>query len=124
MVSRGTTWVLFFDPYGMISAVGIGTYELASPRTNLLHLLDDLRFEIPRQDEDVVWLQRIDRLRRPDRQSGAGQEEALFVGRAIDGEFQKVRAYSAVVEQRVAFGGRAIADDRLPFALQADEQRQ
>ena len=57
-----------------------------------------------------------------DRDVGPGEEPALLVGVAVDGEVEQVRADAAVVEQRVALARRAVAGDPLALAAPLDEE--
>ena len=64
-----------------------------------------------------------ERLRRADRDVRAGQEVALLVRVAVDRVVEEVGADAAVVEQRVALGRRAVADDRAcPARLSVDQE--
>ena len=69
--------------------------------------------QVPRQDQHDVGLVRADALRRADRDVRARQQVALLVRVEVDGVVEEVRADAAVVEQRVALGRRAVADDPL-----------
>ena len=53
-----------------------------------------------------------------------GSELALLVRVAVDRVVEEVRADAAVVEQRVALAGRAVAGDRLPARLASMQERQ
>ena len=86
--------------------------ELAAPSADVAHLLDDLVLEVPRQDQDVVGLERVDRVDRMDRDVHAGREPAVLVRVAIDRELEEVGADPAVVQKRVALARRAVAADR------------
>src|SRR5690606_36277446 len=98
--------------------------ELAAPGGDVAHLLDDLVLEIPRQDQDVVGLARVDRLDLVDRDVHARREASVLVRIAIDGEFHEVSADAAIVQQRVALPGSAVAADDLALVLRLDQERQ
>ena len=53
---------------------------------------------------------------------GPGQEQALLVRVAVDREVEEVGADAAVVEERVALSGRAVAGDPLAGSLQPDQE--
>src|SRR5882724_1252559 len=91
--------------------------ELGPPRPGVRELLHDLVLEVPRQDEDVVRLLGVDLVGREARDVRTGQEPAVLVGIAIDGEVDEVGADTAVVEQGVALAGSAVAGDPLAAAL-------
>src|SRR5260221_14033708 len=57
-----------------------------------------------------------------DRDMRARQELALLVRAAIHRVIDEIAAYAAVVEQRIALRGRAVADDRLASSLGFDEE--
>src|SRR5215207_10053662 len=99
----------------MISVLGIDDRhigdrddELAAPGADVTHLLDDLVLEVPRQDQDVVGLELVERLDRMDRDVHAGGEPAVLVRVAIDRELEEVGADPAIVQKRVALARRAI----------------
>ena len=52
----------------------------------------------------------------------ARQENTLFVGVPIDGEFDEVCAYAAVVRNRVAFSRGSVSDNALALSLGLDEE--
>ena len=64
----------------------------------------------------------LERLGMADRDVGAGQELALLVGVAVDRELEQVGADAAVVEQRVALAGGAVAGDALAVAAALDQE--
>ena len=103
---------------------GIGTTKLAAPLADVAHLLDDLVLQVPGQDQDVVGPGLVDRLDRLDRDVHARREAAVLVGVAVDREVEEVGADAAVVEQRVALAGRAVAADPLALLLGRDQERQ
>ena len=82
--------------------------------------ISSLRFH--GQDQDVVGTSLLERLRMPDRDVGPGQELALLVRVAVDRELEQVGADAAVVEQRVALAGRAVAGDPLALASACDQE--
>src|SRR5216684_1211828 len=85
-------------------------------------LLDDLLFQIPRENQHVVRVRLANVLRRIDGNVRAWEELAVFVRVPVHSVFQKVSADAAVVEQRVALAGSAVARHSLPFAPGADEE--
>ncbi len=99
-----------------------GNNELRAPGRDVVHLLDDLVLEVPRQDQDVVRLSLVDRIDRPDRNVHARREAAVLVGVAIDREVEEVGSDGAIVEQRVALARRAISADRFAFVLGRDQE--
>ena len=87
-------------------------HEPAAPLAHERELLHDLVPQVPGQDEDQVGLGLADGVRRAG--SGmcdAGQVVALLVRVEVARVLDEVRADAAVVEQRVALGGRAVAGD-------------
>src|SRR5579859_8184948 len=83
--------------------------ELAAPRADARHLLDDLVFEVPGQHEHVVGLRLENPLRRVDRHAHSRDEPALLMWTAVDGVREQVRADAAIVEQRGGLCGCAVA---------------
>src|SRR5262245_23710661 len=90
-----------------------GHDELPSPGADDALLAHDLLFQIPRQDENEVGPGLGYALRRQDRDPCAGREAALLVWIAIHRVVEEIGADAAVVEQRVALAGSAIADHGL-----------
>ena len=87
----------------------------------MAHLLHDFILEVPRQDQNVVWLGLVDRFDWVDRNVHAWRVAAVLVRVAIDGEIQEIGADTGVVEERVALSRRAIAANALSFRLGLDE---
>src|SRR6266705_75388 len=98
--------------------------KLAAPFSDVGGLRADLILQVPRQDQHVVRARFADFFRSQDRDPRAGGELALLVGVGVDGEVEKVGSDAAVVQQRVAFAGRAVADYFLATLLGVDQERQ
>jgi hypothetical protein len=98
--------------------------ETSAPGTDALELAADLALEIPRQDQDIVRTELHQRLRRYHRDVGTGQELALLVGISVRHQRDIPARDAAEVEQRVAFGGRAIRRHALRVALRPCEKLQ
>src|SRR5215210_26868 len=96
--------------------------EAGAPLARVGELLDDLRPQVPGQDEDVVGPRLGEALGRLDRDVGAGQPHPLLIWIAVDGVLEKVGADPAVVEERVALSGGAVARDDLALSARADEE--
>src|SRR5690606_3676067 len=79
-----------------------GDDELSPPLPHEGFLLDDLRLEVPRQDQHVVGPRLADALGRADRDACPGQEVALLLRVPVDGVVDEIAADPAVVEQGVA----------------------
>src|SRR3954452_18131935 len=67
-----------------------GQDEPATPLADERELLHDLLAQVPRKDQHQVRSDLAQPLRRVDRDVCAGQEEALLVRAAVDGERQQV----------------------------------
>ena len=87
-----------------------------------LLLREDFVSEIPREQQCVIKFEFEQFLRRHNRDVRAGSEAAMFVGAAVGDKIQRVRADAVVIQQRAAFGRRAVSDDALAFLLQLGEQ--
>src|SRR3954451_3400408 len=90
----------------------------------MAHLSDNLLFQIPRQDEQIVGTGLLDRRYRIDRDVRARRVAAMLVGIAVHGEIEEVRSNTAVVEQGIAFAGRAIGAYLGTFILALNEKRE
>src|ERR1044071_8917493 len=99
-----------------------GDDEFAAPFANFVHLIDDLLFEIPGQDEDVIGFRFKDFSGSEDRNMSAREELALLVRVAIDGVVEEIGADTAIIEQSVTFSGSAIARDAFALASGIDEE--
>src|SRR5262245_35977395 len=86
------------------------------------HLLHDFVPDVPRQDEDEVWLRFIDLLWWKDRNVSARRDLAVLVRIAVDRVIEEVGSNAAVVEQRISLAGSTIAGDRLSFTFRVDEK--
>src|SRR5437899_42028 len=104
--------------------VGRGHDESPAPLPDEAHLLDDLRLEVPREDEEEVRLTAPHVIRLADRDVCSREVSPLLVRVEIDGEVDEVGPDAAVVEQRVSLGRRSVADDALPRVLRIDEEGQ
>src|SRR5260221_14540399 len=91
-------------------------HEAAAPFADMAHLRDHLVLDVPRQDQHVVGPGIADMLGGENRDVRSGQELALLVRAAVDRVLQLARAQPAVVEQRIAFGWRAVTDHALALA--------
>ena len=96
--------------------------EAPAPFADVRVLLGDLLAQVPRQDEHDVRARLAQRLERPDRDVRARQKLALLVRVGVDGVVEEVGAHAAVVQERVALGGGAVARDRLALALEVDQE--
>ncbi len=85
-----------------------GRHETSAPFLNVIMLGMNLRFDIPRKDEHIVWPAFLENLRSEDRDMTTGHEQPLFVGGCVNAEIEKFRAYAAIVEQGVALGRRTV----------------
>src|SRR6185369_8874059 len=90
----------------------------------MAHLLDNLLLQVPRQNEDVVGLGRVDRIHGQDRNMHPRRELAVLVRIAIDGEIEEVGSNPAIVEERIALAGSSISADSLAGLLDPDQERQ
>src|SRR6266404_2961844 len=90
----------------------------------MAHLLQDLLPEIPRQDQNIVGSNGIDRLNRSNWNMYARRESPVLVRIAINGEVEEVDAHAAIVEECVAFARRAVAANSLASFFDVDETRQ
>ena len=88
----------------------------------MAHLAHDFGLQVPRQDEQIVGPCLIDGLDRMDGNVHAGREAAVLIRIAIDREVEEILADAAIVEQRVALPGRAVAADPLALSLQVDQR--
>ena len=93
-----------------------GDDEAGSPVAGVGELRHDLPLEVPRQDQDVVGPLLFERIRMADRDVRPRQEQSLLVRVAIDRELEQVGTNAAVVKQRVALAGSAVASDPLTLA--------
>ena len=98
--------------------LGRPDHEPAAPLADVGQLLHDLVPQVPGQDEHVVRARLADA--PPARGSGCacpGRKRPCLCGLRSTVYVEQVAADAAVVEQRVALGRRAVADD--PLALRA-----
>ena len=98
--------------------------ETAAPSSDDAHLLDDLVLEIPWQQQHVIGSSLGDGIGCQDRNAVTRQITALLEDIAIDCEFDNIRSDAAIVQQRIALGGRAIGGDGGATLLQGNEKRQ
>ena len=84
---------------------------------------EDFVRKIPSEQQSVIGFALEQLLRRHDGNVRAGREAALLVSAAVGDKIQRVRAHAVVVQQRAAFGGRAVGGDAFAFLLQLGEQR-
>ena len=96
--------------------------ELRAPLRGVGELRADLAREVPGQDHDHVGPRLGDPLGRVDRDVRPRRVLALLVRVPVDRVVEEVRPDAAVVEQRVALAGRAVADDLLALAPQPDQE--
>src|SRR5690606_39324812 len=52
-----------------------GNHELAAPLANVRHLLHDFGFDVPREDQDVIWAGVTNHVGMPDRDMRSRQED-------------------------------------------------
>src|SRR4051812_33166118 len=90
----------------------------------MAHLPDNLLLQIPRQDENVVRLRRVDRLHGKNRNMHPGRKLPVLVGIPIDSEIEKVSSNPAIVEERIALARSSISADSLTGLFDPDQQRQ
>ena len=106
-------------PGSMTVACGIGTISFAPHSRDVRELRRDLVDEVPRQDE-----RRSRAASSAMRSTGwigmcvPGVYDALLVRVPVDGVVEEVGADPAVVEERVALAGRAVARDLLALATE------
>src|SRR5581483_3695828 len=98
--------------------------EACAPAAHVSQLLDDLVFNVPRQDQNEVRFGLVYGLRRQNRDMSTRSELAVLVRVTVDGIVDEIRADTAVVEQRVAFARRSVADNRFARAFGLDEKVQ
>ena len=70
---------------------------------------------VPGQNQHVIRPGLFDFVRMIDGNMSSGQEAPLLVGASIDGIVDEIGPDAAVIEERVSFGRRPVADDRLPL---------
>src|SRR5947209_1277051 len=101
---------------------GDGDDEFATPFADFMHLIDDLLFEVPRQNKHVVGLRFKDFAGSEDRNVSAREELALFVWITVDGAVEEIGPDTAIIEESVTFSGSAIAGDAFALAFGIDEE--
>src|SRR5215831_16321118 len=82
--------------------------ELGVPVADVGELSHNLVLQIPRQEQHVVGPGLGNLFRREDRNVRAGQIFPLLIGVTINRIVQEIGSDTTIVEQRVAFAGRAV----------------
>src|SRR5262249_9218868 len=96
--------------------------ELAAPFTDVLSLGRDLAPQVPGQDQDVVRTCGADLRRIEDGDVRSGRVATLFQRACVHGVVQEVGADAAIIQERVALAGGAVARNRLARALRPNEK--
>src|SRR5215831_16038390 len=103
---------------------GDGKDQPAAPRPDVVKLSGDFVFEVPGQNENIVGPGFGEALGRIDRDMGAREELPLLHRAPVNGVREKVRADTAVVEQRVALARGAVPGDGSAVARRGEQKRQ
>ena len=98
--------------------------ELAAPLGDVGKLLGQLGLEVPRQRQHDVGPVLVDLSRIVDRNACSRREATVLVRIAVDGVLEQIAADTAVVEQRVALTGCAVADDPLALGVAVEQEAQ
>jgi hypothetical protein len=99
-----------------------GYDESTAPIADKAHLGADLILQVPGQDEHVVRPGIADLIRRENGNMRARRVFALLVRVAIDRVVDEIGTDAAIVEQRIAFARRAVADKGFAVALRLDQE--
>ena len=91
--------------------------EFSTPLTDARHLLHDLLFQIPGQNQQIIRLRFKDPFGSVDRNAAAWQKPILLMRIAINHIGDIIRPRAAEIEQGIALRGSAIANDRLTLFL-------
>src|SRR6266404_344499 len=91
----------------------------------MAHLSDDLIFQIPRENKQIIRPHLIDSRHRINRNVHSGRVASMFVGIAIDCKIEKIRADATIVEQCIPFTGSTISAylRTLLFAFNQEQQK-
>src|SRR5271170_1166699 len=101
---------------------GNRNYELATPLANKGILLHDFIFEIPGENQQVIWPGFPDAIRGVDRDVRPWQEFPLLVRAAVDRIVEKIGSNPAIIQQRIPFARSAVARDLFPRTLGLDQE--
>src|SRR5205085_7130977 len=101
-----------------------GHQELSTPCADSAELRNDLSFEIPWENEDVVRSGVEQALRRQNRNVSSGKVLPVLMGTTIHCEVQKVGPDSAEVEKSVSLARRSVSDDPLSRSLRTNKEFQ
>src|SRR6267143_1658274 len=96
--------------------------KLSSPLSNIADLIHDFVFKIPWQDQHIIRLCFSDHFRRENRDVRTGEKLALLIRIAINGIVNKIAAYAAIVQQRIAFPRRPVPNDRFPLPFDFNQE--
>ena len=89
-----------------------GRDEPGAPLPGMRKLVRDLFTEVPRKNDNEIGLLRLNPLRCHDRDMAPWQIPALLVRTQVGNELDQLVSFdSTIVEQGVAFGGGAVADN-------------
>src|SRR5688572_11026399 len=116
LLSSGSRWL--FSAHGSQDLYFRYWYnEAPAPLPDVTHLLHDLFLQIPGKDQEVIRFCGCDYVGMVDWNVRPGQIMALLMRASIDGIIDEVRSHAAIIQQRVSFGGRTIADDGFSLIL-------
>src|SRR5438270_2482873 len=87
-------------------------HKLATPLADVRKLPNNFLPQIPRQNQNVIRPGRSDHIRMVNRDVSARKKMALLMWADIRGVIEEILADSAIVKERVAFGGSPVADHR------------
>src|ERR1700744_3690790 len=90
--------------------------EATAPGPDIMQLLNDLRAQIPRQNQHVVGFRALDRIRMEYGYARARGVTTVLVRASIAGVVEKVGADTAVVEQCIALSGGSVTHHPLAGA--------
>ena len=97
-------------------------HELPAPLSNMGELLRNLCLQIPREYEHVIWAYLVQFFGRIDGDMCARQELSVLIRISIDDELEQVLTDFAIVQKRIAFSGRPVADNSFCIAAGSSEK--
>src|SRR6185503_17357509 len=96
--------------------------ELPSPLTDTTHLLHNLFAEIPRKNEEIIWVSLAYLFWRIDGNVHAREEMTLLMRAPVNRVVDEIRSHPTIIEQGIALRRRSVADNPLAFLSGRDEK--
>src|SRR5215510_12749944 len=99
-----------------------GNHELTTPFAQASDAFDNFVFQIPRENEQVVWTRLPDVLGRVDGDPDAGEKLPLLVGAAVNNVIHEIGSNAVVIQERVAFGSGVVSGNLFAALLGLNEE--